>query len=207
MNHPVRVRKNVHALFQAVLKRPGLEQRPTFRPVRRRNHDLPHPPMVLQPYRLVSYDLDQKVLQARVDALVHVPDHVGPHQLRVVAPRHHPYADEGREERRALQHDLVGEGVVEGQTGEVEEHLGQRQEGEQAEEVEDDGPSVAVLHPGVDLVVGVVAELEAAGEDLEGGDQGEEEAAVEVVLRFAAQHLRGGGGSVRWCNGVRSILF
>lgn len=128
MHYPVSVREYVHTVFQAVLKGTGFKQSPRLRTIRRRHHDLPHSPVMVQADGLVRNHLNEEVLQAGINAFVHVSNHVRPNEFRIVPTSHYSYTDEGRQERRAFQRHPVGEGVVECQPREIEQRLRQREE-------------------------------------------------------------------------------
>jgi len=89
--------------------------------------------MLRQIDRLIGDHLDQEVLQSGVQAGVHIPQHIGLDQVREIAARDHTDANEGGQQGAALEDNLLGEGIVEDQAAKVKQHLGQREEREEAE--------------------------------------------------------------------------
>lgn len=133
MNDPIVVVQHIHRILEAVLEGARLEQGAGSRLVLLGHDNLANASMLRQMHRLVRDDLDQEVLQAGVEARINVPQHILLDQVRKVAACDHTNADERRQQGAALEDNLLGEGIVEDKAAEIEQHLGQCEQGEETQ--------------------------------------------------------------------------
>lgn len=167
MHNPVVWVEDVDAIFQTILKRSRLEHRAGFGFVIFRHNDLTNSSMLRDVYRLISDDLNEKVLEARVETSVHVPHDIRLHQVGVVAASDNSDADEWRKQRRPFKYHFVGKGVVEDEPKEVAHHLRQCEDRQEPHSVEEYRPCSSVLRPWVDCHEVVLVNLYRARSDEE----------------------------------------
>ena len=198
VHDPVVVAQHVHVVLERVLESARLVAAIGLGAVRGGHDDLAHARVLrhadgLEVHGLVGDHFDDELVEAEVEARVHVAHDVLAHELRVVAARDHAYADEGRQERRAAYLRPLREDVVEQQAAHVAHAQRQRQEAQEAEQVEHDGEGEAVVAHRVDRVALEVhlPDADAAGAQLERHQQRHEARHVQPVApqRFVAQHV------------------
>lgn len=138
--------------------------------------------MLRQVDRLVGDNLDVEILESRVQARVHVPRDIGLDQIGKIAACYDPNANERRQQRAPLQHHLLGKCIVEDEAAEVEQHLRQRQECQEPQQVQQHGREAAVRRPRIERGEGVLADFDPSGKDLKHDDDEEQQSAVQEVL-------------------------
>ena len=119
MNDPVVVVQQVDVVFQRVLQRSRLVSTVRLGRIGCRHDDLPDARVLCQIDGLVRDDLDDELVEADVQARVHVSLHVLLDQIGIVAARDNAYADERRQERRTTNGRLLGEHVVDDEAAKV----------------------------------------------------------------------------------------
>ena len=144
VDDPVVVGEDVHVGLQAVLQGAGLEERAARGAVVGRHHHLPHAARLGQVQGGVRHHLEQEVLQVHVAAHGQVPLQVVAHQLREEAARDDAEAEEGPQERRALQARLGREDAEADDAQEVEDAEEEGGDDQVAEQVQHGGQHVSI---------------------------------------------------------------
>lgn len=171
--------QRVHRVLQTILQRTRLEQSTRFGLVIFRHHNFADPTIFSQIDALIGDHFDGEILQTDGQACVHVARHIRFDQIGKVTARHNANANERRQQWTALHLHLVGKGIVTDETAKVEQHLRQREQRQHAQCVQYERGNGSVRCPRIDQREGVLVDFDAAREQFERDDDGEQKRTVQ----------------------------